>query len=274
MEKLQPDELKGVSETLLIPLHYRVEESRRETSAFRDEIGERFHDAIDYDWDKFRGESFHSRVMAARFAILDEQVKNFIQREPEGIVVNLGAGLDTRFHRLDNGTIKWIELDLPAVIAFRRKLQEPESTRHRFIAASVFEDTWVAGTMRNGKDRILLVAEGLLPYFTEEEHKHIFGYLADAFRGQEMLFHTMAPSLVEGLVQYSNMSKLRANVELQWGLDDSTQVSSLLNSKVRFVGEFSLLEGYYGLLPEQIRQKLSPDMAKKIAKIVHVRFDD
>lgn len=42
MQKLHSDELTGVSETLLIPFHYRVEESRRESSAFKDEMGERF----------------------------------------------------------------------------------------------------------------------------------------------------------------------------------------------------------------------------------------
>jgi O-methyltransferase involved in polyketide biosynthesis len=52
--KLHPDELKGVSETLLIPLNYRVEQSRKESSAFRDEMGERFHDLITYDWSKLR----------------------------------------------------------------------------------------------------------------------------------------------------------------------------------------------------------------------------
>ena len=51
-EKLHPAELKGVSETLLIPLHYRVEESRNASSAFRDAMGERFRDLIAYDWNK------------------------------------------------------------------------------------------------------------------------------------------------------------------------------------------------------------------------------
>lgn len=273
MDKLQSEELKGVSETLLIPLHYRVEESKREGSGFKDKLGERFHDAIDYDWHKLRSESFQRQVMAARTAILDERVKDFIATAPDGLVVNLGAGLDTRFHRLDNGTIRWIELDLPAVIAFRRKLQEPENPRHRFIAASVLEESWVSGIRRNEKDRILLVAEGLLSYFTEEEHKHIFGYLADVFPGQEMLFQTMAPSLVEGLIPYSNLPNLNSSVELLWGLEDSTQVATLLNPKVRFLREFPLLERLYASLPEQIRQKLPPAMAKKLAKIVQVRFD-
>jgi O-methyltransferase involved in polyketide biosynthesis len=273
MEKLTPEELRGVSETLLIPLHYRVEESRNEASKFRDEIGERFHDAIAYDWRKFKVGSFYSRMMAVRTAILDEQAGRFLGGAPDGLVVNLGAGLDTRFYRLDNGTVHWLELDLPAVISFRRRLQEPASERHRLLAGSVLEDEWIAEVMQDTRARILFIAEGLLPYFTEEKHRKIFSYLVKHFPGQEMLFQTMAPSLIQGLAQYSNLSRLSTNVEVRWGLDDSTQVSALLNPKVRFIREFPLLGGRYDLLPDRIKQKLSAAAAPMVAKIVHVQFD-
>ena len=86
-----------------------------------------------------------------------------------------------------------------------------------------------------------------------------------------MLFQTMAPSLVARLFQYSVLSKMGSKVELQWGLDDSAQVSAL-HPKVKFVHEFPLLARRYDQLPEPLRQRLSPAMAKQLAKIVHVRF--
>jgi O-methyltransferase involved in polyketide biosynthesis len=273
-EKLHPDELVGVSETLLIPLNYRVEESRKESGAFKDAMGECFHSAIEYDWNKFQGQSFHCRIMAVRTTILDEQVGSFLGKVPDGLIVNLGAGLDTRFYRLDNGIVHWIEIDLPGVISFRRKLQEPDSERHRLVAGSVLDQAWIAEVKRDVSTRGLLIAEGLLPYFTEEEHRRIFRSLADHFPGQEMLFQTMAPSLIQGFVQYSNLSKMSTNVELRWGLEDSTQVSNLLDPRVQFIREFPLLAGHYELLPDPIKQKLSPSAAMMIGKIVHVRFDD
>jgi O-methyltransferase involved in polyketide biosynthesis len=272
MEKLHPGELTGVSETLLIPLNYRVEESRRPSSAFKDEMGERFHSAIEYDWSKLQGHSFQAGVMAVRTAILDEQVSEFLAKAPDGTVVNLGAGLDTRFYRLDNGLVRWIEMDLPGVISFRRRLEGPDNARHRLVAGSVLEDGWIREASRDAGRKVLLVAEGLLSYFTEEEHRQVFGLLAEHFPGQEMLFQTMAPSLIEGLVQYSNLSKMSSNVEVCWGLEDSARVSEL-NPRVRFVQEFPLLEGQYDLLPAAIKQKLSPADAMRIGKIVRVRFD-
>ena len=278
MQQMQSDGLKGVSKTLLIPLHYYVEESKSESSSFKDEIAERFHDAIAYDWAKFDTDSSRSWLTAVttaamnkRRTIFDEQVRNFLEETPDGLVVNLGAGLNTRFHRLDNGRVEWIELDLPGVIAFRRKLHEPESKRHRMIAASILDDHWVAEIKRYARSRVLFVAEGLFPYFTEEEHRKIFTCLAENFPGQEMLFHTIAPSLTQELVQHSLISKLSLKAETQWGLDDSKQVSAL-HPKVEFVHEFPLLDGCYDQLPEPIRQKLSPAMAKQVMKIVHVRF--
>jgi O-methyltransferase involved in polyketide biosynthesis len=271
MQKLQVDDLTGVSETLLIPLHYRVAESRADSSSYKDDMAERFHDAITYEWEKFQGSSLQQPAMAARTAILDDQVKAFITRNPDALIVNLGAGLDTRFHRLDNGKIEWIELDLPAVIAFRQKLEEPTNPRHILFAASVFDkDRWIPQVKRHARSRILFVAEGLFPYFTEEQHKEIFGWLADNFPGQEMLFQTSAPSVLRRFVQHSDLSKLRTNVDIQWGLEESAEVSSL-NPKVQFISEFPLLTEHEKL-PPQLRQQLSPDQMRKAGKIVHVRF--
>jgi O-methyltransferase involved in polyketide biosynthesis len=271
MQKLQADDLTGVSETLLIPLHYRVENSRAESSPFKDAMAERFHDAIAYEWEKFQGRSLQQPAIVARTAILDDEVKAYIARNPDALVVNLGAGLDTRFYRLDNGKIKWIELDLPAVIAFRQKLGEPANPRHIFLAASILDkDRWIPRVKEHARSRVLFVAEGLFPYFTEGQHKEIFGWLADNFSGQKMLFQTNAPSIIQGLVQQSDLAKLRTNVEMQWGLEESTQVSSL-NPKVQFIHEFPLLTDSEGL-PMELRQRLTPGQIRKAGKIVHVRF--
>jgi O-methyltransferase involved in polyketide biosynthesis len=274
MQKLQADDLTGVSETLLIPLHYRVEESKAGSSSYKDEMAERFHDAIAYEWEKFRGgllQAIQRSAMAVRTAILDDQVGAFVADNPDALIVNLGAGLDTRFHRLDNGRIEWIELDLPSVIAFRQKLKEPANPRQILLAVSVFDkDSWIPQVKRRARSRVLFVAEGLFPYFTEAQHREIFGWLADNFSGQEMLFQTSAPSIVRAFVQHSHLTKLRTNAELQWGLEEGTQVSSL-HPKVQFISEFPLLSEYEDL-PPQVRERLSPDQLAKAGKIVRVRF--
>jgi O-methyltransferase involved in polyketide biosynthesis len=271
VQRIEPSDLTGVSETLLIPLHYRVQASKSPNEAFKDEVGEQFHDAIAYDWRKFNDDSLPKRIMPLRTAIFDAQVAAFLDKTPDGLVVNLGAGLDTRFHRLDNGAVRWVEIDLPNVIAFRQKLWEPEDERHRLVAASVLDEDWIDEIAGSATHSVLFVAEGLFPYFTEEEHKRIFALLVENFPGQEMIFQTFAPSLIQEFARRSLLSKMGANVEMRWGLEDSAQVAAL-NPEVEFLREFPLLEEGYNLLPEAIRRKFSPAVARKAAKIVHVRF--
>jgi hypothetical protein len=56
------------------------------------------------------------------------------------------------------------------------------------------------------------------------------------------------------------------------GLEEGADVSSLY-PRARFVDEYSLLEGYEDGLPEPIRRRLTPDLIRKAAKIVRVRFE-
>ncbi|MGZ4913277.1 MAG: class I SAM-dependent methyltransferase [Halobacteriota archaeon] len=61
-------------------------------------------------------------VQAAYAKQFDDKVRSCVARHPEASVVNLGAGLDTAFYRVDNGTLRWCDLDLPTVMALRSEL--------------------------------------------------------------------------------------------------------------------------------------------------------
>jgi hypothetical protein len=46
----------------------------------------------------------HVAMRARRY---DEYVRNFLALSPDGVVVNIGCGLDPRFIRIDNGTVQY-----------------------------------------------------------------------------------------------------------------------------------------------------------------------
>ena len=50
-----------------------------------------------------------------------EKMKEIISKNPDTVVINMGAGFDNRFERVDNGQIRWFDLDLPDSIAVRKK---------------------------------------------------------------------------------------------------------------------------------------------------------
>ena len=56
--------------------------------------------------------------------------------------MELGTGLNTRFERVDNGSVHWIDLDLPDTIALRRRFFS-DTERRRMIAASLLDEDWL-----------------------------------------------------------------------------------------------------------------------------------
>jgi O-methyltransferase involved in polyketide biosynthesis len=92
----------------------------------------------------------------------------------------LGAGLDTRFFRVDDGRVRWYELDLPQSIALRRRFLQ-DSPRHTMLAASALDFGWMDDI--EARPHTLIIAEGLLMYFDEADVRRLLLALAERFRG-------------------------------------------------------------------------------------------
>ena len=82
----------------------------------------------------------HIAIRAKKY---DDYARNFLQRSPEGVVVNIGCGLDSRFLRIDNGRVVLYDLDLPEIIAIKKTFFN-ETDRYHLIASSVLDFDWMA----------------------------------------------------------------------------------------------------------------------------------
>ncbi len=127
--------LGTVQETLLIPLYFRAKESERDDAICHDSRAQEIVANLDYDFAKFDSWWLQNDV-AIRTEIFDEVVQDFLDRHPQGTIVNLGAGLDGRFYRLDNGLVTWCDLDMPDSIELRSRFY-PTSDRNFSIARVV-----------------------------------------------------------------------------------------------------------------------------------------
>ena len=180
------DKLSGVPETLLLPLWARAAETKYHRPIIRDERAVKLVEQIDYDFRRFDSAWKSQLGIAVRTKILDAAVKRNIEKEPRTTVVNLGAGLDSRFLRVDNGEIQWYDLDLPEVVAIKRRFFSL-SERYHLIERSVMDFAWMDEIREQGNP-ILIIAEGLFMYFCEKEMRCLFDELVKRFPGAELLF--------------------------------------------------------------------------------------
>jgi len=260
---------EGVPETLLIPLWARAVECCRQRPIIRDRKSLRVLKKIDYDFSRFRNAQLSQTGISIRTRIVDDAVTAFFNRYPDSVVLNLGAGLDTRFERIDNGKILWYDLDLPEVIAFK-KLFFKETDRYRFIARSILDFEWLDDIPATSRP-MLIIAEGIFMYFEAGDVRRLFDRLADRFPGAEMLFEMLAFFALGRCRYHDCVSRVKSkNIEFKWALKDSRELERW-NERIRFLDEWNVLDYFthrWGWL-----MFLNAYMKSMIGnRIVHVRL--
>ncbi|MFZ7102495.1 MAG: class I SAM-dependent methyltransferase [Peptococcaceae bacterium] len=229
--------LQGVPETLLIPLWARAAETKEQRPIIRDEIAVELVAQIDYDFSKFNDSWMTQTGVAVRTEILDREVKEFIGRHPDTVIINIGCGLDTRYFRVDNGRIRWYDLDLPEVIGIRKNFFQ-ETRRYHMIGKSVFDYSWLKDIEIGGAP-VLLLAEGVFMYFTEQEMTQLLGSLTKQFPKAQMFFEMMPRMLVKSGSKHETVRKTSAR--FQWGIKRGKDMEEL-HSRIRFVDEWNYFD--------------------------------
>lgn len=257
----------------MIPLYFRALETSRGRGLIQDQKAVEIVHSLDYDFSKFeRAWRLHAEVVV-RTEILDERVAEFLQRSPDAIVVNLGAGLDGRFQRLDNGQVVWFELDMPDSLGLRERYLPP-SRRNPYLAGSMLVFDWMEKLGREPRQPLLLIAEGLFCYFDEADLRRLFTAIADRLPGAELLFQSVAPWIVGRQGAVAGLNQTRA--ALKWGVRHGGEVAKW-DSRIGLIGEWYLVERhrerwgwlrYAGWIPPVGR------MLREVWKITQVKFAD
>jgi O-methyltransferase involved in polyketide biosynthesis len=237
VDQIQPD-LGEVQETLLIPLYYRACETLREDAIIRDEDAVRIIDGIDYDFSCFDEAKYVYLDCVIRSEIFDERVERFISNNPNGAILNLGAGLDARFQRVDNGSIRWFDLDFPDVIGIRDQLL-PASDRVTHVASSAFDSDWLDALAVSRETPVMVIAEGLFCYCEESQVRELFLQLSKRFQDAHVLFQSISPRYVGRESQVGAVNKTRA--KLRWGVRSGRELLAWKKGW-EFVGEWAFID--------------------------------
>ena len=233
-----PVELEGVPATLLIPLCMRAAETERASPIVRDPKAVEILKSLDYDFTHLRRQWMTQVDVAVRTEILDKATTRFLAATPAATVVALGAGLDGRFWRVDNGQVTWFDLDLPEVIRLRRRYYA-ESERNRFLAKSILDFTWIDDVKIHAPQGALILAEGILPYFREDEVRRLFAAIAERLPGAEMLFQSTSPYALRRQRKSGIFRDFDA--PFRWGIESGRQIEAW-DPRYEFLEEWAFID--------------------------------
>ena len=233
-------DLHGVEGTLLAPLWGRAKFSREYPSVFNDAKAIELVEQIDYDFSTIdEGLRFEGTLMlVARAKQFDDKARAYIAEHPTASVINLGAGLDTTFYRIDNGSIGWYDLDLPNVIDVRSQLL-PEPDRTTYLAKSLFDASWCRD-VEHPENGEFIICGGVLDWFDDSQVKQFLSLLADNLSGAEVVIN--AQSRLGKLIANFGLRRTGAKkMATKWAMKDARTMTKW-DARIEVLDQFSALK--------------------------------
>ncbi len=214
--------LAEAQETLLIPLYSKAVESRQPTPIFVDPKAQEILQRVEYDFARLNVPRKTSIMLCIRARKLDDYARAFLAQHPDGVILHLGCGLDSRCLRVAHDQADWYDLDLPPVIDLRRKFYA-ETPAYHLLPSSVTDLHWTERVSAQGRP-VFVIAEGLLMYLTEAEVKALILKLREQFPGCELAADVFSAATAKRVGAHPSLKQTDAVVH--WGIDDARGIEA------------------------------------------------
>ena len=245
--------LNGVSETLLITLWAKAEESKRKDAIIVDSKSIDILNKVDYDFSKFKNSKGSQVGTCIRTKIIDDITKDIIEKSMSEsfTIINLGAGLDTRAIRFIKDNIYWYDIDFEDVILLRKQFfKELENNKnYECISSSILDYRWIKNIKVRGT--VIIISEGVLMYIEESYIKELIEKLSENFINCHFIFDTIPTIFAKNTKHHETVKE--TNALFRWGLNVPSDIEKL-SSHIRFINSYNYADyfkyrwGVIGLL--------------------------
>lgn len=166
--------MSKLTETAYLVALYRALETERSDALFQDPWARQLAGGQGQLLQTLLGNpQRYSDVIAIRTHLIDGLIQELIAADKIGLVINLGAGLDTRPYRLQlPSSLIWLEIDLPEILEY--KYQKLLGLQPRCILKQITGDladstlrTSLFAVVNQLSKPVLVITEGLLGYWNE-----------------------------------------------------------------------------------------------------------
>lgn len=198
--------------TLFIPLYGKALMSRE--GFLPDPTAEKIVASVDFDFTKVDQSRKLAIYMAMRAALFDGYARDFAAQHPDGLILQLGVGLDSRVSRVPCMN-PWYDLDFPDVISLRRTYF-PADDRYHLIAAPALPTDWLADVPV--REHALVLAEGLSMYLSEQDMRVLMAALQAHFPHVTFIFDAYSKSAAKLSALKNPVNAVKAKID--FALDD------------------------------------------------------
>lgn len=223
--------LSNESKTLFIPLYGKALMSKNGLF-INDKKAEEIIDKIDFNFDKLKQSKWLSMYMAVRSLLIDEICNKYMENNFNSTVIHLGCGLDSRVFRVNENYNNWYDIDFENVINIRKEFY-CENSKYKMIGKSVTDLSWL-DEIKADRENILIVAEGLTMYLSEQELQNVINGVNEKFSNVTIVFDAYSKKAVR-VSKYKNPVN-QMNATIKWGMDKTDDFTKL-NNNLEFLNE-------------------------------------
>jgi len=210
--------LHGAARTLLLTLRARADEQERGDSLLDDSWSKDWMQYLSIHEDLnrwYEATPTFGVATVVRTRLIDEAVQGWLKGKKKPVVVELGAGLSTRYYRLNPEKAMWIEQDYDTALALRDKMDK-ETKMHWFLPGDFTEMSWLDRMPEVDPKQTLFIAEGVLMFAEPEGVARLFKTLGEYYPGASFIFDVVNPGYIERAAEA--FDGMRA--PMQWGVTE------------------------------------------------------
>ena len=226
-----------VEDTLFVPMLGRIYASEHCPQILYDKKALELKNKLPSDLiEKNMQNQYTLLASASRSANMDRFIQSFLERRPNGVIVQLGCGLETTYYRCDNRRTHWYAVDLPHVIDYRRELL-PELERETYLAGDAFSEDWIR--------QVRTEFPGLFHYFEENKVISLLRMIGQS-GNMEVVFDTVNKKGM-AMMQKKYMKQVgHADAQMFFYVDAAKELAAKIRGNVKVIAE----EPYYRYIPK------------------------
>ncbi|OBI16251.1 class I SAM-dependent methyltransferase [Mycobacterium sp. E2497] len=259
---MQIPALTPAQESLFLTLGGRALDSRLPQPFLGDTMADEVLTEVGYDLARFpvltaKFLDPRSRVfdIAVRAKVLDDLVRRFTLDNPDAVVLDLGAGLDSRIFRVGPPPgVSWYDIDFPEVIALRSRVV-PQHAQAHSVGADLTDPGWLNDIP--GSRPAVIVADGLVAFLTEDGFVSLLDRLVQHFPGGQLAFNLYTRNAIWAVKHAPGMAVIADGV-VNPGFNDPRQPE-------RWVGGIKLVDEIFLTRAPEITQL--PPMLRATARL-------
>ncbi len=231
-------ETQSVNSTLYLPLIGNIYTSKNFRELLFDEKALQLEKDVPLNISQRTAPEYFYLAAASRYYNMDLETESFIQKNQKCNIINIGAGLDTSYYRIKSKIATFYEIDLPPVIAERKKLI-PEQENDIYISCSFLNIEEWTNKIKDKNIPTLLIISGVFYYFKKEDINKFFFQIKDKFTSLEAVFDCnskRALNISNTLVKKTG----NKNAPMHFYINDINSYLKNLNLDIKLIKEYQM----------------------------------